>query len=492
MRPPVSLRRSVGWLLLAVAGLFAAGITLSIVFSVRADREARLQLLELEARQTEIGVRRVLDYYQQLVAQLARAPQLVDLMRVGTLEEQGAWAANQQGLLPDVLGLALVTARGEVLGDARSLRVGPSCERDMQRVGTLAELRPLLHREIAGAEHFDLVAEMREPDGAVLGGVFVSLRLGRLQQVIDDAIHPEHAITLLDAEGGIIARRGHIDGATQEIRTAIPSTGWILVVQAAPARPFQHGGGMQVLTGLLTLGAVLVLLSVSMLRLRHATLRDVDGIRDALAALVRGEPVPAITPHYAEFDPAATDIHRIALQLQEQRAQLAHLSLTDPLTGLPNRRAFEAHFPQAIGRADRGHATALVMLDIDHFKAVNDRFGHAAGDQVLVALAQSLRALTRQADLAARIAGDEFAVLLTDVDAAGVAGWYHRLAEYFQAELDVLELDLRTGLSAGQTWLGRAAEDSLSQALARADRALYDAKARGRGRLVQETLAAAE
>ena len=491
-RPSVSLRRSVGWLLLAVAGLFAAGIALSIAFSVQADRKARLRVLELEARQTEVGVRRVLDYYQQLVVQLARAPQLIDLMRVGTLDEQQAWAATQQGLLPDVLGLALITAGGEVLGDARSLRVGPSCERDMQRVDTLAELRPLLHREIAGAEHFDLVAEMREPDGTILGGVFVSLRLGRLQQVIDDAIHPGHAIMLLDAEGGVIAERGRVDGVLQEIRAAIPSTGWTLVVQAPSVRFFRHGGGMQVLAGLLTLGAVLVLLSVSMLRVRHSTLRDVDGIRDALAALVRDDLVPSITPHYAEFEPAAADIHRIALQLQEQRAQLAHLSLTDPLTGLPNRRAFEAHFPQAIGLAGRGHAVALVMLDVDHFKGVNDRFGHAVGDQVLVALAQSLRALTRQADLTARIAGDEFAVLLTDVHAAGVAAWYHRLSEYFQTELGALDRGLHTGLSAGQTWLGEDADDSLNRALSRADRALYEAKARGRGCLVQETRTATE
>lgn len=492
VRPPVSLRRSVGWMLLAVVGLFAAGIALSIGFSLQADREARQRLLELEARQTQTGVLRLLAYYQQLVTQLAGAPQLIDLMRVGTLEAQQAWAAAQQNLLPDVLGLALVTPRGEVLGDARALRIGPACERDMQRVGTLAELRPLLHREIAGAEHFDLVSEMREPDGTVLGGVFVSLRLARLQQVIDDAIHPEHAVALLDAEGTIIAARGRIDGATQEIRMEIPGTGWTLVVQAAPVEGFRHGGGKQVLTGLLTLGAVLALLGASMLRLRRTILRDVDDIRDALAALVRSEPVPPINPHYAEFDPAAADIHHIALRLQDQRAQLAHLSLTDPLAGLPNRRAFETQFPQALGLADRGHAVALVLLDVDHFKGVNDRFGHGVGDQVLLALAQSLSALTRQADLGARLAGDEFAVLLTDVDAAGVAGWYRRLAERFRGELDQFGLDLPTSLSAGQTWLGAAGHDSLNLALGRADRALYAAKARGRGQLVQDDAPVAE
>lgn len=277
----------------------------------------------------------------------------------------------------------------------------------------------------------------------------------------------------------------------QEIRSDIPSTGWALTVQA-PVDRFKHGGGMQVLTGLLTLGAVLALLGGSMLRLRRTMLRDVDATRDSLAALAGGEPVPSIVPHYTEFEPAAADIHRMALQLQEQRTQLAHLSLTDPLTGLPNRRAFETHFPQALGLADRGHGVALLLLDVDHFKGVNDRFGHGVGDQVLLALAQSLRALTRKGDITARLAGDEFAALLSGLDAAGVAGWYARLAERFQNELDVLGNDFRTGVSAGQTWLGKAADDSLSHALARADRALYDAKARGRGQLVQDAAAVAE
>jgi diguanylate cyclase (GGDEF)-like protein len=488
---PVSLRRRVGWLLLAVVGLFAAGIALSIGFSVQADRQARQRLLELEAEQTRTSVVRLLDYYHHLVGHFAQDPQLVDLMRFGTVEEQESWATGHQRLLPEVLGLALVSVRGEVRGDALSLRVGPQCQRDMQSAGTLSDLRPLLHREIPGAEHFDLVAEVRDGGGEVLGGVFVSLRLARLQQIIDDALHPGHAIALIDAAGNTIAARGEVAGSMQEIRADIPSAGWTLHVRA-PVEHFKHGGGMQVVTGLLTLAAVLALLGGSMLRLRRTMLRDVDAIRDALAALARSEPVPAIVPHYAEFEPAAADIHGMALQLQDQRAQLAHLSLTDPLTGLPNRRAFETHFPQTLGLAGRGHPVALVLLDVDHFKGVNDRFGHGVGDQVLLALAQALRAVTRQADLAARLAGDEFAALLTGLDAAGVAGWYQRLAERFQRELDSLGLDLHTGLSAGQTWLDGAVEDSLSHVLARADRALYAAKARGRRQLVQDDASTAE
>jgi diguanylate cyclase (GGDEF)-like protein len=241
-----------------------------------------------------------------------------------------------------------------------------------------------------------------------------------------------------------------------------------------------------VVAGLLTLGAVLLVLVGGMLRLRRTMLHDIVSTRDALTALARDETIPAIMPHYVEFEPAAADINLIALHLQEQRARLEHLSLTDPLTQLPNRRAFETRFPQAQGLAERQHPVALVLLDIDHFKGVNDRYGHGVGDQVLLALAQSLKALTRRADLAARLAGDEFAVLLSGLDASGLDAWYQRLGDHFRSELNAFGLELQTGLSAGQTWLGSTSSDTIKDALARADRALYQAKAQGRGQLVQD------
>jgi diguanylate cyclase (GGDEF)-like protein len=131
------------------------------------------------------------------------------------------------------------------------------------------------------------------------------------------------------------------------------------------------------------------------------------------------------------------------------------------------------------------------MLDIDYFKGINDRFGHGVGDQVLLALAHALKDLTRRADLAARLAGDEFAVLLADVNGSGLDAWYQRLSDRFRSELNALGLEIQTGLSAGQTWLGRP-DDTLNGALARADHALYQAKALGRGQLVQDAAPAAD
>lgn len=484
VRAPASLHRHIWWLLLGVVGMFASGIALSIWFSLRAGSQEQQNLLQLEATQTRISVIRLLDYYHMMLDKAARDPDLIDLMRVGTIEEQQEWAVSRQRLLPDLLGVALVNPHGEVLGDALSLRIGPRCQQDMQRADTLRDVRPLLHREVKGAEHFDLVKEVHDTGGEVLGGIFLSVRLSQLQRVIDDSIHPGHALVILDAAGNTIARQGEVTGNLREVRLKIPATGWTLIAQS-PIQLFTLSGKMQVLAGLVTLGAVLLLLAMSLLRVRRAMLNDIVSTRDALTALAHDEPVPAIVPHYTEFETAAHDINVIALHLQEQRARLEHLSLTDPLTGLPNRRAFETRFPQAQGLAERQHPVALILLDIDYFKGVNDRYGHGVGDQVLLALAQSMKDLTRRADLAARLAGDEFVVLLSDIDSDGVDTWYRRLADRFRSELNAFGLDLRVSLSAGQTWLGASSRDSIDDALMRADHALYQAKAQGRGRLVQ-------
>ena len=488
-RPTASLQRNFLWLLMSVVGMFAVGIALSLWFSLQSNREAQQHLIQIEAEQARTSLIRQLDYSRALVDNAARDPGLAQLISTGTREAQQQWALTRQRLLPDLLGMALVNARGEVLGDPQMLRVGPACREELQRAGALTAGRLLLHRVPAGAEHVELLAPVRGADGEVVGGVFLSVRLTQLQRVIGDAIHPGHAIAIVDAKGDTIASDGQVKGPLWEVLLPVANTGWTLVAQA-PVQWLTLSGGRQVVAGLLTLAAVLLVLVAGMLRLRRSMLTDIVSTRDALAALARDEPAPAIVPHYVEFESAVADINLVALHLQEQRARLAHLSLTDPLTGLPNRRAFETRFPQALGMAERQHPVALVMLDIDRFKGINDRYGHGVGDQVLLALAHALKDLTRRADLAARLAGDEFAVLLADTDAAGVEAWYQRLADRFRSELNAIGLDIETGLSAGQTWLGKPAGDTLNAALARADRALYEAKARGRGRLVQDAAAA--
>ena len=105
----------------------------------------------------------------------------------------------------------------------------------------------------------------------------------------------------------------------------------------------------------------------------------------------------------------------VAVANAQARERLATQALTDPLTGLANRRAFDQRLAGETERALRhGRELSLMLVDVDHFKDINDRFGHATGDRVLVNLARDMQAVMRQGDLLARIGGDEMAMILGD------------------------------------------------------------------------------
>ncbi|GGJ27684.1 GGDEF domain-containing protein [Neoroseomonas lacus] len=166
--------------------------------------------------------------------------------------------------------------------------------------------------------------------------------------------------------------------------------------------------------------------------------------------------------------------------------QLAMLSETDPLTGLPNRRGFLARALLAMAAARRnGGRCSVMMLDLDRFKAINDNFGHPAGDAVLRGVAVAIGQAVRGSDVAGRLGGEEFALLLPDgvADSAQVAD---RLRAVVATEVaHPAGADSLVTFSAGIVALDPAGDESaLEAALAAADRALYAAKAAGRDRVV--------
>ena len=160
------------------------------------------------------------------------------------------------------------------------------------------------------------------------------------------------------------------------------------------------------------------------------------------------------------------------------------LAATDMLTGLLNRRGFEDAARALIVSARRNRRSiALVLIDVDRFKAINDRFGHPAGDRVLVAICATLGAGIGRRDILARIGGEEFALIMADVDlaAAQCAAEVHRAA--VAAMPAGLPQPLQITASFGVTGL-RAGDEGLPDLLERADAALYRAKAEGRDRVV--------
>lgn len=172
--------------------------------------------------------------------------------------------------------------------------------------------------------------------------------------------------------------------------------------------------------------------------------------------------------------------------LKEAERKLIELARMDVLTGLPNRLAFNEQLPAAMLRARRtGGGMALMFLDIDHFKAINDTLGHAIGDGVLAEYARRLRASVRETDTVVRLAGDEFVIVLENVHAqdavAGVAQKIvaHIAAPAFRVEGRQLDVTTSIGVVSVETV---DASIGAGELLARADTALYEAKSQGRNR----------
>ena len=154
---------------------------------------------------------------------------------------------------------------------------------------------------------------------------------------------------------------------------------------------------------------------------------------------------------------------------------------TDHLTGLANRRRFERQLEREVARTARhGRAFSLITLDIDHFKRVNDTYGHEAGDDAIKSLARVLQQGTRGIDLAARIGGEEFAVILTETSLTGAI----EVAERLRAALKAVEIPPvgQIAASFGVAECPTHAETA-RELLARADAALYEAKREGRDRV---------
>jgi len=216
--------------------------------------------------------------------------------------------------------------------------------------------------------------------------------------------------------------------------------------------------------------------------------REAELLSDALAELsARQAEQDAMLEH--RVTERTAELEQAMQRLEASERRLNQLTRIDPLTGGPNRRQFEERLPEALARSHRnGALMALLFLDIDKFKQINDSLGHAAGDTVLKEFALRLCACVRGTDTVARLGGDEFVLILEGL---------HAQAEAEQVAVKILEQMARsfdiggTAPLAVSTSIGLACNsgagagghetDDAAQLLARADAALYAAKAAGRG-----------
>lgn len=168
------------------------------------------------------------------------------------------------------------------------------------------------------------------------------------------------------------------------------------------------------------------------------------------------------------------DLMAVREELLRANRSLAELAGTDPLTGLANRRQLSDRLQQgSAGQRRRKDPDAVIVIDLDGFKAINDTYGHEVGDQVLVQAAARLRAVCREGDYAARLGGDEFCLVVHGVGQQDLGGLARRMTDTMARPYEVGDQQLSCPASVGAAALDDSQEDPAAAALAQADAAMY-------------------
>jgi diguanylate cyclase (GGDEF)-like protein len=175
---------------------------------------------------------------------------------------------------------------------------------------------------------------------------------------------------------------------------------------------------------------------------------------------------------------AQKELEQAYQKVRDNEARITELMLTDPLTGVANRRALSERLEEEIQRARRyEQSLGVVMTDLDFFKSINDTYGHSAGDKVLKLFANIMRHTIRETDFIARYGGEEFVIVAPDIEPEGLNEFTNRIREALRTS-DIPGIDRYVTASYGATLLND--KDGLNSLLTRADEALYASKENGR------------
>ncbi len=409
-------------------------------------------------------IRTVLQDHETDLRRLVRDPDDADT------EERLRALLNR--LFPTLFAFSIVDPRsGEFLlvGDALDGRIEQICYADTRRFiahpeEDIIRVHPNLHHH-----HYDLYTHIRVAGQDYV--IFTSFTLQRLQQTLKRFVTPGHELLVVlhdPRRGDLIEFTSHLtreqiekaglsvfirpeDHAMRTLSEAsIPHTRWRVVERATPTLMSQihrQAGQPYLLAGTVFTLLYWVLAGLLLRQLRRE--------------------------------------QHLLVQLHQLTTRLQHLSLHDGLTGLCNRRCFDRTLDQLWALAQRtGQPLCLLMLDIDHFKRINDTHGHQAGDRVLQTIASILRRhVQRSSDLIARYGGEEIAVLLPDTPLEGACALAEKLRQAVE-QTPFTELEHPVTVSIGVACHIPKPDDAPAQLIRQADMNLYAAKEAGRNRVI--------
>ncbi|HEX9485896.1 MAG TPA: diguanylate cyclase [Gemmatimonadales bacterium] len=417
--------------------------------------------------------------YQELVAvnpeggaaaTTAKQPTAVRLPRHWATTIRAEHAVVGEAYVDDALGKGIIVFAVPIYQTGGRLLGALTAKLD------LAAAHALLRRFAAGASSrvYLITTDGRPMVGSSAGSSPVEL----MRRTLD----PTVVRGLLDHEGSAVEFGGLEGDGVVAMAKRVPQPDWAVLVEVPVVDAYRQVTHLRNVT-MLIVAALLVGVGLLAYLLGFLITRPLDRLTEGAARVAAGDlavDLPVVGG--GELGYVTEVFNDMVKRLCEGRRELERLSITDDLTGLYNRRYLMESLANEVRRARRlKHPFALVMLDVDHFKAYNDASGHLAGDAALARIAAILRGSTRDVDCAARYGGEEFVVVMPETEAAGAIETVQRIrAGLARDEVVGGKLTLSIGIT--QFPEDGATPEAL---LAAADAALYQAKRTGRDRVMR-------
>lgn len=482
-------------LLLNLLILSAAGYLLitDLRESINQERAAET------AQRLANDVRGLLRIQQSTVERLSKRPEVINALRQGNLRDQQRQAEELRTQLPQAKAVWLLPASNVTERQFPPL-LDEAC-RDLVRraaAGT-ADVPIESHAAHTPAEHYDVLKPVLDENKRPLGYLLLSFARAPLQTLVERQVSTSAYVELRQPSTGGNGEVAFKYGSRAETRldSAINFTldplPWTLKYWPADVQPAILADGRLYYFFFIVVAALsLIVMSFSLYR---STVKSVQHDLKSLANMIRDVRSGTVRKDYPmeldEFASALLYLKDSGKKLVEEKQKLREMGFLDHLSQLSNRRHFELRLKEAFETRKINGPSSLLILDIDRFKLVNDRYGHAAGDELIVKFANALRGNVRLTDVLARLGGDEFCIIytFTPLEKAQV------LSERLRKQLP-RELRLSHGIVHPLRWSGGLSvmcetDGKSDDVLARADQALLRAKESGRNITLLEDSACA-